>query len=77
MFDIVFLDPPYGRGFEFKSLELIREYDILSQNGFIVLETDEHIKELKGYDIIDERRYGNIYLFFLKKEVFDDSNIPG
>lgn len=77
VFDIVFLDPPYGRGFEFKSLELIHEYDILSKNGFIVLETDKYVKELKGYDIIDERKYGNIYLFFLKKEVFDDSNIPG
>lgn len=76
-FDIIFLDPPYGRGFEFKSLELIHDYDILNENGLIILETDEYVKELKGYDIIDERRYGSIYLFFLKKEVFDDSNIPG
>ena len=49
--DLIFLDPPYKKKLIDKSLELIKEYDILKENGLII--TEAHIDEtidLKGFN---------------------------
>lgn len=59
-FDIIFLDPPYNKGFISKALGLIVQNEILSDDGIIVLEcdsTDEH-GEFDGLDILKEKKYG-------------------
>ena len=72
-FDIVFLDPPYNTDFSEKASEKIVEYNLLNENGIIVIETDrkkeivENIKNLNLFEIFDERKYGRAELIFLKK----------
>lgn len=64
-FDIIFLDPPYACSYEEKVLNLIVEYDILSKDGIIVLESDKR-KEVKtdipGLKLKDERTYGRVII---------------
>ena len=63
-FDIIFLDPPYNKDFIEKSLKMIVEYDILNENGIIVLESDltDFRFEQKGLDIAKQRKYGMSYI---------------
>lgn len=73
-FDIVFLDPPYQTDFAEKTVEKIAEYELLQQQGIVVIETDRkkeficHINELNMFEIYDERKYGRVELFFLKQK---------
>ena len=39
-FSVIFLDPPYNKGFIAPIIEAILEYDILCDDGIIVLESD-------------------------------------
>ena len=60
-FDIIFLDPPYEKGFLEPAFSLIREQNLLAEDGVIVA---EHRKEedlpdvLEGFEKIKERKYG-------------------
>lgn len=63
-FDIVFLDPPYNKGFISPIIKLISENQILNDDGIIVLESDfpdEH-GEFDGLELIKQRRYGRSYV---------------
>lgn len=71
-FDIVFLDPPYDSDYAIRSANFIMENHVLSDNGFIVIETDED-KNLEdnlndNIDIYDIRKYGRVKLLFLKRK---------
>jgi len=63
-FEIVFLDPPYGRGLARNTLIKIMRYDIVAPIHLIIAE--HHRKDdLGGIDAllrIDERRYGDTVL---------------
>ena len=68
-FDIIFLDPPYKDDLIEKSLNLICEYDLLSENGIIVCETD-NINKIKTKYMLNEvknRKYGEKIVVILKK----------
>ncbi len=72
-FDLVFLDPPYKTCYATEAVSMIIEKDLLSQEGIIVIETDEKESVIKNLntdlvEIYDEKRYGRVYLFFLKKK---------
>lgn len=64
-FDIILLDPPYNKGLIQEAFLLIREGNILSENGIIVA---EHRKEeilpeqIQGFKRTKERRYGVVKL---------------
>lgn len=67
-FDVIFLDPPYNKGYISPILSAITQGDILSDNGIIVLEsdnTDEH-GEVYGLDILKQRKYGRTYITIYK-----------
>lgn len=72
-FDIVFLDPPYATDFAQKASQKIVEFDLLKENGRMIIETDrkkevlQDIEQLKVLAIDDERKYGRVELIFLKK----------
>lgn len=71
-FDIIYLDPPYKTDFANKSIEKIIELNLLSNEGIILLETDdinkkEEIKK-QGIEIFDIRKYGRAILIFIRKE---------
>lgn len=61
--DIFFLDPPYREGLYEKCFELIREYDLLAEEGIIVAEHGEREplpEEIEGYIVLKQKNYGSI-----------------
>lgn len=67
--DLIFLDPPYKTSLIEDSLKLIDEYDLLSDDGLIVCESDDVDKIIYSnkYESIKEKRYGDKYIVLLKK----------
>lgn len=75
--DIIFLDPPYKTDFVFKSIELIIQSNLLNDDGVIVIETDEIDRIQSGLLNLgimpsDIRKYGRVYLLFIRLEKQDD-----
>ena len=67
-FDIIFLDPPYGKIKITTLLKKIIEYDLLNENGIIVCEYEDESLEDK-YDslsLIKYRKYGKTYISIYK-----------
>lgn len=72
-FDLIFLDPPYKENFAIIALKKILELNLISNNGIIILETDEEERELKNLESIDInindiRKYGRVKLMFLSRK---------
>lgn len=71
-FDLIFLDPPYKLNLVGTAVKKILELNLLSNDGIIVIETDEkkrdleHLKEL-NINIFDIRTYGRVTLILIKK----------
>lgn len=67
--NLIFLDPPYKTSLIEESLKLIDEYDLLSDDGLIVCESDDVDKIIYSnkYTAIKEKRYGDKYIVLLKK----------
>lgn len=64
-FDIILLDPPYDKGFLQPAFDLIRENNLLAEDGVIVAEhrrEEELPDEMSGFEKIKERKYGIIKL---------------
>lgn len=69
-FDIIFLDPPYNKGFIAPVIEEIIKNDILAEDGIIMLEsddTDEH-GEFDALNIYRQRKYGRTYITVYQKK---------
>ena len=66
--DIIFIDPPYDSDLYEKSLEVIRNNNILNTNGILILEhpIDKQIK-YEGFDIIKAKIYGNKQITFINQ----------
>ncbi len=70
-FDIIFLDPPYNKGFIRPVIEGVVASDKLSKDGIIVLESDfidEH-GEFDGIKILKQRKYGRSYITIYQRGV--------
>ena len=64
-FDLIFLDPPYGSGLEAKAIEAVKEFDILTRGGIMVVETrpETALPVLPAeYGTAKTYRYGKIKL---------------
>ena len=60
-FHLVFIDPPYDRGLAEKALKAISQFDILTDNGIIIVETagGETVPEhFEGISLKKTYRYG-------------------
>lgn len=68
-FDVIFLDPPYNTNYIEKSIDYIKKYEILSDNGIIVCENDklDRIIFPNTYEILKEKKYGDKWVVILKK----------
>ena len=70
--DIIYIDPPYQTDYIQKSLKILENSEIVTDETKIILETDneqrilQEIKELK-FEIIDKRKYGIAHIIFLQK----------
>lgn len=68
-FSVIFLDPPYNRGFIAPIIEGIVENDLLTDDGIIVLESDfsdEH-NDFQGLSILKQRKYGRSFVTVYEK----------
>lgn len=68
-FDLVFMDPPYDRGFVRNGLNLFRRNPILTPGHCLILEHSSREPlplDLKGYVLHDQRRYGKTLVSFLE-----------
>lgn len=69
-YDIIFLDPPYNKGFIAPIIDKIIKTNALADDGIIVLEsdsTDDH-SEFSGLSILKQRKYGRTYITVYKKD---------
>lgn len=70
-YDLIFLDPPYDSGLVEKALESIKAFDILSEGGIIICETNAEtvLPEVeKPYKKHREYHYGKVRLTTYVKE---------
>lgn len=63
-FDLVFLDPPYGKGMGEKALIAIR--DGCADEALIVWEENAPMDPPAGYTLMDQRRFGGTYVTLLE-----------
>jgi len=63
-FDIIFLDPPYNKGFIPMVINTVIENDCLSEKGIIVTETDfsEEKYDFESIECIKRRKYGRTFI---------------
>lgn len=59
-FDLVFADPPYGKGLGEKTLTSLVQGDWINAGGIVVLEEVEKavVPDIAGLTLVDERSYG-------------------
>lgn len=70
-FDVIFIDPPYGKLLERRALELLPMCDILKEDSLIIVESDldtdfSYLSEL-GYEVIKEKVYKTNKHIFIKR----------
>lgn len=69
-FDLIFLDPPYGKGLASQTLELIKDSRLLQEDGVIIAETSSNetlSKDLKPLEFRLEKEYGDTKIWFLQQ----------
>lgn len=66
-FDLVFLDPPYGKGLGERALARLREGGWITPDALIVLEIGaEETPQTSAFETLDERAYGAAKVLFLR-----------
>jgi len=66
-FDLVFLDPPYGKGLGERALAKLKSGGWISDDALIVFEcAADEAPATPGFTLLDERTYGAAKVLFLK-----------
>jgi 16S rRNA (guanine966-N2)-methyltransferase len=65
---LVFLDPPYGKGFGEPALESARAQGWIAPGAVVVWEERSPQTPLAGFALIEHRRYGDSHLTFLEAD---------
>ena len=67
-FDLLFADPPYGKGLGEKALRSAREGGWLVPGALCVVEeiASAHFDAGEGFSVLDERNYGETVVRFLQ-----------
>ncbi len=65
-FDLVFLDPPYGKQLGARALDAAREGGWLAPDAFVVWEEDAPQPAPEGFDLLEHRPYGDTHLTLLE-----------
>lgn len=66
-FDLVFLDPPYGKGYIQPACLLIMKHVLLNSGGIIVVETaskEKELPELANVNLVKESIYGDTAVLY-------------
>ena len=77
-FDLIFMDPPYGKQLERQVLDVLRDSALADENTLIIVEAllETSFDDLYGYQVIREKRYKTNKHVFIRKEkqVSNDEN---
>lgn len=65
-FDLVFLDPPYGKGMGQQALAAAFGGGWLTPDALVVWEENAPMNALEGFTRLDKRKYGDTYVTLLK-----------
>lgn len=68
-FELIFIDPPYKKGFEIPTLQRVLEYDLLTNEGILIVEsdrTDLPPDMVGGFRVFRRERYGDTMLSFYR-----------
>lgn len=74
-FDVIFMDPPYYENMFIECLKIIDKFDLLDENGIIVVEHDTKDlfeDKIGRFNKSREKKYGNTTLTFYKLEEQDE-----
>ena len=66
-FSIIFLDPPYKENILSDILTLIKKYDLLFDEGIVVLEYEKGNINYDNYELLKIKKYGSKSVMILKK----------
>ena len=66
VFDLVFLDPPYGKGLGQKALVSAAEGGWLSDGALVVWEEGSEQAAPDGFELLDARKYGDTWVHILR-----------
>ncbi len=66
-FDIIFLDPPYATNFAEEAITIIKNYDLICENGLIIWEHDETKNKYisQNFENSKTKKYGKKYLTYI------------
>lgn len=67
-FDLVFLDPPYGKGLGEKALAAARAQGWIAAGAVVVWEENVLQPAPEGFALLDNRRFGDTHVTFLRFE---------
>ncbi|TNJ47533.1 16S rRNA (guanine(966)-N(2))-methyltransferase RsmD [Phaeobacter sp. B1627] len=73
-FDLVFLDPPYGKSLGQAALDVIRAGGWISPGALVVWEESSPMEPPSGFTLQDSRKYGDTHITLLWAE--DDAQAP-
>lgn len=68
-YDMIFLDPPYGKKLEIKAVELLNNFGLMTDSAIIIIECEQKESlpdKLSQTEIIDERNYGRTAVRFYR-----------
>jgi 16S rRNA (guanine966-N2)-methyltransferase len=65
-FDLIFIDPPFKDQLISECLAIIKEKNLLSENGFIYLEDDRRLTLDDAWEIHKEKRMGKATAYLIK-----------
>ena len=73
LFDIIYIDPPYDKDIAINAVNQILEFNLLNEDGIIIVETDDEKRELEELEntqlvVYDLRKYGRVSLIFLNRK---------
>ena len=65
-FDLVFLDPPYGKGLGERALKAAAEGGWLAEDALLVWEENTEKQAPAGFEALDARKYGDTWVHILR-----------
>lgn len=68
--NIIFIDPPYQSDYAKLAIDKILELDLLENDGYIIVETDDEQKILENLkmNLYDMKKYGRVKLMYLTRK---------
>ncbi|KIC37806.1 16S rRNA (guanine(966)-N(2))-methyltransferase RsmD [Leisingera sp. ANG-M7] len=68
-FDLIFLDPPYGKAMGEKALAAAVAGGWVADDALVVWEENTPTAVLKGFELHDSRKYGDTYITLMWRDV--------